>query len=109
MVDSDTIAFMTRNEADMAFKRRVKTIFDFVEPDDGMRILDLPCGRGFYLNMFRHVCGCELVGADLEWSVVETAGRALRQLAGIHVQQASIYAMPYPGWLLRRCHIVGSA
>ena len=88
---------MTRNEADMAFKRRVKTIFDFVEPDDGMRILDLPCGRGFYLNMFRHVCDCDLVGADLDWSVVKKAGRALRQLAGIHVQQASIYAMPYPG------------
>jgi len=97
VVDSETIAFMTRNEADMAFKRRVKTIFDFIEPNDDMRILDLPCGRGFYLNMIRHVCDCELVGADLDWAVVKTAGRALRQLAGISVQRASIYAMPYPG------------
>ena len=47
MVDPEAIAFMTRNEADMAFRRRVKTIFEFVNPSDDMRILDLPCGRGF--------------------------------------------------------------
>ena len=95
MVDTDTIDFMTRNEADMAFKRRVQTIFDFIEPKDRMRILDFPCGRGFYLNMIRYVCACELVGADLDWAVVKTARRALRHLARILVQRASIYSMPY--------------
>ena len=96
MVDPDTIAFMTRNEADMAFKRRVRTIFDFINPSDDMRILDLPCGRGFYLNMFRHVSECELVGADLDWTVVKIAKRVLGSLAKIHIHHASIYAMPYP-------------
>lgn len=96
MVDRETIEFMTRNEADMAYKRRVGAIFDFISPREGMRILDLPCGRGFYLNMIRQVCDCELVGADLDWDVVKIAGRVLAPLARVHAQQASIYAMPYP-------------
>lgn len=96
MVDPNTIEFMTRNEADMAFKRRVKTIFDFVNPEGDMRILDLPCGRGFYLNMFRYVSSCQLVGADLDWDVVKTARQVLGHLADIHIHHASIYSMPYP-------------
>jgi SAM-dependent methyltransferase len=96
VIDPDTIEYMTRNEADTAFKRRVKTIFDFVQPEDDMRILDLPCGRGFYLNMIRHVSNCQLVGADIDWRVIRTANQALSQLANIHVHHASIYAMPYP-------------
>ena len=95
MVDSSTIEFMTRHEADMAFKRRVRTIFDFLEPSDDMRILDLPCGRGFYLNMLRYVSDCELVGADLDWNVVKTAQRVLGLIPKIQIHHASIYAMPY--------------
>ena len=95
MADPATIQFMTRNEADMAFKRRVKTIFDFINPSDEMRILDLPCGRGFYLNMLRQVCDCQLVGADLDWQVVKIARQVLANLAGIQLQRSSIYAMPY--------------
>ena len=96
MVDPETIQFMTRHEADMAFKRRVSTIFDFINPNDDMRILDLPCGRGFYLNMLRYVCDCELVGADLDWNVVKIARQVLARQAKIQVHHASIYAMPYP-------------
>lgn len=95
-VDRETIEFMTRNEADMAFKRRVRTIFDFIGPGDDMRILDLPCGRGFYLHMFRRVSECELVGADLDWNAVRTAKWALCQLPRIHVNRASIVDMPFP-------------
>ncbi|MCY3915998.1 MAG: methyltransferase domain-containing protein [Chloroflexi bacterium] len=95
-VDPEMIAFMTRHEADMAFKRRVSTIFDFINPSDEMRILDLPCGRGFYLNMLRHVSQCDLVGADLDWNVVKTAKRVLDRLPKIQIHHASIYAMPYP-------------
>lgn len=96
MVDPETIAFMTRHEADMAFKRRVRTIFDFIDPSDEMRILDLPCGRGFYLNMLRYVSQCDLVGADLDWNVVKTAKRALDPMPRIQIHHASIYDMPYP-------------
>lgn len=96
MVDRSAIDEMTRNEADMAFKRRVRTVFDFINPGDDMRILDLPCGRGFYLNMFRYVCKSELVGADLDGNVVKIAWQVLGNVAGIHIQRASVCAMPYP-------------
>ncbi len=95
MVDPQVIAYMTRNEADMAFKRRVKTIFEYVQPLDDMRILDLPCGRGFYLNMLRHVSGCALVGADLEWEVLRQARRNLAPAPDLGLQRADIYRMPY--------------
>ncbi len=96
MVDPEMITFMTRHEADMAFKRRVRTIFEFINPRDNMRILDLPCGRGFYLNMLRQVSQCDLVGADLDWKVIKEAKRALDPMPGIQIHHASIYNMPYP-------------
>jgi len=70
MVDAQTIAHMTRNEADMAFKKRVQTIFEWIPPHDDMRILDCACGRGFYLNMYRHVSRCELVGLELDDEII---------------------------------------
>ena len=33
-IDPQMIAYMTRNEADMAFKKRVQTIFEWIEPSD---------------------------------------------------------------------------
>ena len=95
-MDSAVIDFMTRNEADMAFKRRVKTIFEYIEPGDDLRILDFPCGRGFYLRMLRHLCGCQLVGADLDRAALQQARDNLEALDGIQLQRADVCAMPYP-------------
>lgn len=47
MVDLETIQYMTRKEADMSFKMRVRTIFEYIEPSDDMRVLDLPCAAVF--------------------------------------------------------------
>lgn len=91
----DTIDYMTRNEADMAFKRRVRTIFEWVNPQDGDLILDMPCGRGFYLNMFRYVSKCRLVGADLDWDVLEKARQNVGHLPDVILNHASIYHLPY--------------
>ncbi len=96
MIDPTTIEHMTRNEADMAFKKRVKTIFEWIAPRDDSVILDMPCGRGFYLNMFRYVSGCKLVGADLDWPVINKARRNIGHLPGIMLNNANIYALPYP-------------
>ncbi len=95
-VDEQTIEHMTRNEADMAFKKRVRTIFEWVNPQDDDLILDMPCGRGFYLNMFRYVSRCKLVGADLDWPVLLKAGRNVGHLPDIMLNHANIYALPYP-------------
>jgi SAM-dependent methyltransferase len=95
MIDPQKIAHMTRNEADMAFKKRVQTIFEWIEPKDDDLILDMPCGRGFYLNMFRYVSGCRLVGAELDWPVLQKAGRHVGHLPDIDLVNANIYALPF--------------
>ncbi len=95
-VDPQLIARMTRNEADMAFKKRVQTIFDWVMPADEDLILDIPCGRGFYLNMIRYVSQCRLVGGELDWDVILKAQINVGHLPDLHLNQANIYALPYP-------------
>ena len=96
VVDRQMIAHMTRNEADMAFKKRVETVFEWIEPRDDRLILDMPCGRGFYLNMFRYVSQCRLVGADLDWPVMQKAQDNIGHLPGMMLNNANIYALPYP-------------
>lgn len=95
-IDPQTIAYMTRNEADMAFKKRVSTIFEWIAPTDDMLILDIPCGRGFYLNMFRYVSNCTLIGAELDWQVIGKAQRAVGDLPKVALHNANIYGLPYP-------------
>lgn len=96
MVDQTVIEHMTRNEADMAFKKRVQTIFEWINPRDESVILDCACGRGFYLNMFRYVSGCKLVGLELEWPVIEKAKRNVGHLPDVLLTNANIYQLPYP-------------
>lgn len=93
-VDLETIQHMTRNEADMAFKKRVQTIFEWVNPTENMVILDMPCGRGFYLNMFDYVTDARIIGAELEWDVIKKAQANLGD-KDIPLHNANIYALPY--------------
>ncbi len=95
MVDQRTIEHMTRNEADMAFKKRVRTIFEWINPQNDDLILDCACGRGFYLNMFRYVSACRLVGLELEWPVIQKAQRNVGHLSAIMLNNANMYALPY--------------
>jgi SAM-dependent methyltransferase len=85
---------MTRNEADMAFKKRVQTIFDWVDFSDEQRVLDIPCGRGFYLNMIRYVSDCEIIGAELDWGIIQKARANVGHL-GIPLYNTDIYHLPY--------------
>jgi len=93
-VDLATIQHMTRNEADMAFKKRVQTIFEWVEPTAEKTILDIPCGRGFYLNMLRYVSDCWLVGAELDWPIIKKAQANIGHL-NIPLHNANLYQLPY--------------
>jgi len=89
-VDPALIALMTRNEADMAFKKRVQTIFDWVEPASDKVILDFPCGRGFYLNMFRYVSDCTLFGAELDDEVIRKAQKNVGHLPDVYLARANV-------------------
>jgi SAM-dependent methyltransferase len=96
MITESTLQRLTRNEADMAFKRRVRTIFEWIEPTDGKLIYDCACGRGFYLNMIRTVSRCKLFGLELDPEIVEKAGRNVSHLPDVHVVRANIYDQPWP-------------
>lgn len=93
-VDPAVIRHMTRNEADMAFKKRVQTIFEWVQPHSESVILDMPCGRGFYLNMFRYVSDCRIIGAELDWDIIRKAQANIGHL-DIPLHNANLYHLPY--------------
>jgi SAM-dependent methyltransferase len=95
MIDQQTIQRLTRNEADMAFKKRVQTIFDWTEPTDDKTILDCACGRGFYLKMIRTVSNCKLFGLELDEDVIEKAGNNVGSLPNLLLSRANIYSQPY--------------
>jgi ubiquinone/menaquinone biosynthesis C-methylase UbiE len=96
MVDTPHFTRLIRNEADMAYRRRVITIFEWLQPHDGDRILDGGCGRGFYLKFIRETCGAALVGLDLEHSVLTVARDRLDGLPGITLASGSLYSIPAP-------------
>ena len=94
-VDPRALAHMTRNEADMAFKRRVRTIFEWLPPRSGASYLEAGCGRGFYLQMYRHLSDCSLVGAELDGEILRKARRNVRHLPLLMLNQADITRLPY--------------
>ncbi|HVO44502.1 MAG TPA: class I SAM-dependent methyltransferase [Aggregatilineales bacterium] len=95
-IDDQTIARLTRNEADMAFKRRVRTIFEWIEPTDDKVIYDCACGRGFYLNMIRAVSRGKLYALELDPEVIPKTIRNVGHLPDVHVVRGNIYAQPWP-------------
>jgi len=57
---------LLENEADMAFRRRVPILLDYLELRDGARVLDCGCGMGFYLMVMGALWDLELVGLDAD-------------------------------------------
>src|SRR5258708_11471014 len=96
MIDAQTLERLTGNEADMAVKKRVRTIFEWIEPSDDKVVLDCACGRGFDLNMIRAVSGCKLVGLELDDDVIRKAYRNVGKFPDVFLTQANIYQQPYP-------------
>ncbi|MBO9309513.1 MAG: methyltransferase domain-containing protein [Chloroflexi bacterium] len=95
MLDEATFLRLTRNEADMAFKKRVRCVFEWLQPTDEKVILDCGCGRGFYLNIIRAVSACKLYGLEVDAAIIAKARRNLAHLPDIALVQASIYEQPF--------------
>jgi 2-polyprenyl-6-hydroxyphenyl methylase / 3-demethylubiquinone-9 3-methyltransferase len=90
-----TMRTLTANEADIAFRWRVRTIMEWIEPRRGLRVLDVPCGRGFHLHRYEFVePDCVLVGAELDPSILASAQRALAG-TGVPLVNTSIEALPF--------------
>src|SRR5690242_17151227 len=97
MTDPEIINRMVRNEADMAYRRRVQTIFEWLQPDTGDRILDAGCGRGFYLKFIRHGSTASIVGLELELPFVRIAKGALaNDFDEPPLVNGSLYDLPFP-------------
>jgi ubiquinone/menaquinone biosynthesis C-methylase UbiE len=94
-ISTETIQRLTRNEADMAFKRRVQTIFEWIPPDDEALILDCACGRGFYLKYYRTVSKARLVGLELEDEIIRKAQANVGHLPGITLTRGNMYQLPF--------------
>ena len=54
------------NEADMAFRRRVHILLDYLELADGVDVLDCGCGMGFYLMAMQQLRAVRLTGLDMD-------------------------------------------
>lgn len=92
---AEAYSYLTRKEADMAFKRRAWTIFEWLGPTNGRTILDCGCGRGFYLKMLRRLGNARLFGVDLEISYLRKARRNTADLPDVLMGNASIYDLPF--------------
>jgi SAM-dependent methyltransferase len=94
--DPEALERLTRKEADMAFRRRAWTLFEWLGATGGRTILDCGCGRGFYLKMLRHLGDARLAGVDLELPYLRKARRNTAELPDLLVASASIYDLPFP-------------
>lgn len=85
---------LTRNELDIAFRRRAWTVLEWLGAPRGRRILDAGCGRGFYLKMIRRLGAGRLVGVDFEPPLLARARRTTAGL-GVGLAAASVTALPF--------------
>lgn len=95
-INANTIARMVRNEADMSYRRRVQTIFEWLQPHHDDLILDGGCGRGYYPRFIRHVCQAQVVGIELERAYLTIAAEALAGQPGITLVNGNLYHLPLP-------------
>ncbi len=93
--DEATMVRLTRDEPDIAFRRRVRTIMEWIPPTPGTVVLDVPCGRGFHLHRYHDVDErCTVVGAELEFEVAMIAYDHVG-LLGVPVLAATIESLPF--------------
>ena len=91
---SEKLERLLRNEADMAARRRVLTVLEYlaIEPTD--RVLDCGCGLGWFLKVIAELHGCALFGSDSDLERLRAAQRELGTRSGLAA--ADIVALPYP-------------
>ena len=84
---------LLRNESDMAFKRRVPILMEYLELREGDHILDCGCGMGFYLKALRVLGEYILLGLDSDSRPLHFARQALKD--GGALVQGDVLALPY--------------
>jgi ubiquinone/menaquinone biosynthesis C-methylase UbiE len=81
-------------ELDFAFKKRVKSVLEFLNPQEGEMILDLGCGRGFYLRVLNDFKPGFLYGADINYEFLHEAASGQSTSKTLYCQ-ADVTFLPY--------------
>lgn len=85
---------MLRNESDVAYKRRVRTMVEFLQPSPGERILDCGCGMGFYLRTLSTLFEASYTGLDGNAETLAFTREALDG-RGIPLARGDVLHLPY--------------
>ncbi len=79
----------------MAFRRRVRTVFDFLDPRAGDRVLDAGCGHGFYLRALAElVDGARAAGIEYRPTWIEQGKRELAG-TGVELVRGDVCRLPF--------------
>jgi ubiquinone/menaquinone biosynthesis C-methylase UbiE len=63
---------------DLNFKRRVLTMLDYLDIQDGDLILDMGCGEGFYAMIFEQLYECKVIAVDYDKKLLAMAKEWLK-------------------------------
>lgn len=83
-----------KKEADPAFVRRAKIIFKELGLKKGDRVLDVGCGRGFYVNSISCLEGVEVVGVDLNKEYLNQAKKLIKK-NNVQLEVADVTKLPF--------------
>lgn len=97
MSDLSLIEPYLRGEIDPAFALRARLILEQVVKQRPQSVLDIGCGRGFYLKMISYYdFALKIHGIDLKNEHLESAAKVLPENdKRFNLQQASVYELPF--------------
>lgn len=91
--DPEKLKQLLRNEADMAAKRRVYTLLDYLDVQPGERIFDCGCGLGWTMKVIEELYDCRLAGIDNDVPRLRTASVEIGP--GVQIAAADVLELPF--------------
>jgi ubiquinone/menaquinone biosynthesis C-methylase UbiE len=92
---TDQLDILLRNESDVAYKRRVRRMIEYLDLRPGLQLLDCGTGMGFYLKVISQLFpGCRLFGVDYEEKVLRFAQQHLAE-RGASLTRTDIHHLPF--------------
>ena len=92
--DTRKLERMLRNEADMAAARRVRVVLEYLDVQQGERVLDCGCGLGWMTHVTRELHDCRLAATDYDGARLRTTRREVA--ADVSVEASDVLRLPYP-------------